>query len=424
MTPDGWRVLRIGEIARVVSGIGFPREYQGNRVGPLPIFKVSDMNAPGNERELRVAANTVDAHVLSTLKGTAHPAGTVVFPKVGAALLTNKRRRLAVASAFDNNVMGLVPTACDPIYLYYRMQTIDFSNYVQQGAVPSVNGSTIGSIRVLVPTLPEQRKIAAILSSVDDAVEKTQAVIDEVQVVKRGLMQDLLTRGVAADGRVRPAQEKAPQLYKDSPLGWIPTTWETALLDDIATRGSGHTPNKKRADYWNGTVKWVSLADSWRLDRVHVSDTDRKITQAGIGGSSAVLHPAGIVVLSRDAGVGKSAITTCEMAVSQHFMCWKCGPRLNNYYLYYWLQYRKREFERIATGSTIPTIGLRFFQCYRLKVPVDIREQKIIAASLLAADQRILALENELQVRREVRLALMSVLLTGELRIIPDLETP
>ena len=254
----------------------------------------------------------------------------------------------------------------------------------------------------------------------DDAIEKTRAVIDQVQVVKRGLMQELLTRGVTADGRVRPPQEKAPQLYKESPRGWIPTVWETTLLDGIATRGSGHTPNKKHSDYWNGTIKWVSLADSWRLDRVHISDTDRKITQAGIDGSSAVLHPAGIVVLSRDAGVGKSAITTCEMAVSQHFMCWKCGPQLNNYYLYYWLQYRKREFERIATGSTIPTIGLRFFRYYSLNVPVDIREQEIIAASLLAADQKMFRLEDGLQALKEVRLALMSILLTGELRVTPD----
>ena len=325
-------------------------------------------------------------------------------------------------------VLGPRPNVTCPRFVYYLAKNPAFRSF----AISRMRGTSgrqrvpvnvFDDFEIGVPPLPEQRKIAAILSSVDDAIEKTQAVIDQVQFVKRGLMQELFTRGVAADGRVRPPQEKTPQLYKASPLGWIPAAWETALLDEIATRGSGHTPNKKRSDYWNGTLKWVSLADSWRLDRVHISDTDRKITQAGIEGSSAVLHPAGIVLLSRDAGVGKSAIATCEMAVSQHFMCWKCGPQLTNYYLYYWLQYRKREFERIAAGSTIPTIGLRFFQHYRLSVPIDIREQEIIAASLLSTDQRIFRLEDELQALRNVRSALMSVLLTGELRVIADRES-
>jgi type I restriction enzyme, S subunit len=108
--------------------------------------------------------------------------------------------------------------------------------------------------------------------------------------------------------------------YKQTDVGVIPEDWEVTLLDSVAKRGSGHTPDKLHPDYWGGEVKWISLQDSDRLDRHYIYDTAAKITPAGIANSSAKLHPAGTLVLSRDAGVGKSAIMKVDMAVSQHFM--------------------------------------------------------------------------------------------------------
>ena len=113
--------------------------------------------------------------------------------------------------------------------------------------------------------------------------------------------------------------------FKPSEAGLIPDEWNVVLLDSVAKRGSGHTPDKKHSEYWGGDIKWVSLQDSDRLDKLFISDTEAKITPAGIANSSANIHPAGTVVLSRDAGVGKSAIMASEMAVSQHFMAWRCG---------------------------------------------------------------------------------------------------
>lgn len=315
--------------------------------------------------------------------------------------------------------------AIDQRLLYYCLLLPETQSAIARritgSAQPGLNSQFVDAVRITIPPNPhEQQRIAEILSTVDEAIEQTEALIAKTQQIKAGLTQDLFTRGVTADGQLRPPREEAPQLYKESPLGWIPKEWDTVLLDGISTRGSGHTPNKNHPEYWNGTIKWVSLADSWRLDRVHISDTEHKITQAGIENSSAVLHPAGIVVLSRDAGVGKSAVTTSEMAVSQHFMCWRCGPRLHNYYLYYWLQHRKWEFENIATGSTIPTIGLRFFRHYRINVPEHVAEQSRIAETLLAAEEQVFALEQDLWKLRCLRVGLMQDLLTGRVSVTVD----
>jgi type I restriction enzyme S subunit len=204
--------------------------------------------------------------------------------------------------------------------------------------------------------------------------------------------------------------------YKQTEVGVIPGQWDHVLLDSIANRGSGHTPDKKHPEYWNGSIKWISLADSPDLDRVYIDDTFAKVTPAGITNSSAVVHPAGTVVLSRDAGVGKSAIMRTEMAVSQHFMAWTCGPELNNHYLYYWLQANKQEFERIASGNTIKTIGLPYFKDLKLPKP-DLPEQTAIAEALGSADALLGGLDRLIAKKRGLKQAAMQQLLTGQTRL-------
>lgn len=87
---------------------------------------------------------------------------------------------------------------------------------------------------VNLPPIEQQRDIAEILSTADEAIEQTEALIAKTQQIKAGLMHDLFTRGVTADGQLRPPREEAPHLYKESPLGWIPKEWDTPTLSTIA----------------------------------------------------------------------------------------------------------------------------------------------------------------------------------------------
>lgn len=195
------------------------------------------------------------------------------------------------------------------------------------------------------------------------------------------------------------------------------------LLDSLAVRGSGHTPNKQQPVYWNGGIKWVSLADSRKLDDLCISNTDKEISELGLKNSSAVLHPAGTVILSRDAGVGKSAILGHEMAISQHFIAWRCKPtKLNNIYLYYWLQRDKPKFEGIASGSTIVTIGLQFFRAYSIAAPREVDEQIAISTKLENADSEIAQTTLQSRKLRRIKSALVQDLLTGNRRVTALLE--
>ena len=316
--------------------------------------------------------------------------------------------------------------ALDSRFLYYALPDAvsrTATDVAIKGA--TLNKASLAAIPLRHPALPIQQRIAAIITNVDNAIESTEALIEKHQQIKAGLMHDLFTRGVLASGELRPTRAAAPELYREQSGSWFPEGWQFERLDDLALRGSGHTPNKDVAEYWNGGIKWVSLADSYRLDTLYISDTESTISHRGIQNSSAVLHPAGIVVLSRDAGVGKSAITTEPMAVSQHFMCWKCDQRLDNHFLYYWLQFQKRTFENIAMGSTILTIGLPYFKKLRIACPVDLEEQRRIAIRLKAADENLFALQRRLSKLRTQKLGLMQDLLTGKVPVkVPEPAIP
>ena len=204
-------------------------------------------------------------------------------------------------------------------------------------------------------------------------------------------------------------------------LDSIPQDWKYDLLDKFAVRCSGHTPSQSYPEYWNGGIKWISLADSRRLDSGYIFETDKEISEEGLKNSSAELHPAETVVLSRDAGIGKSAVMSAPMAVSQHFIAWKCDntAKLHSWFLYNWLQLNKTEFERQAVGSTIKTIGLPYFKKLKIAVP-PFSEQKTIAQILSTWDQAITATEQLLANSQQQKKALMQQLLTGKKRLLDE----
>lgn len=208
-------------------------------------------------------------------------------------------------------------------------------------------------------------------------------------------------------------------MARDIPENSLPSGWIYGLLDKFTIRCSGHTPSKSKPEYWNGGVKWISLSDTFRLDKGYVYETEKQISEEGIKHSSAVLHPAETVVLSRDAGIGKSGVMAEPMAVSQHFIAWKCDNRstINSWFLYNWLQLHQKEFERQAVGSTIKTIGLPYFKKLKIALPPYL-EQKKIAKILSTWDKAISTTELLLTNSQQQKKALMQQLLTGKKRFL------
>ena len=171
----------------------------------------------GNEKYIRCANNYVDQLDAAELGGTPLPEGTVIFPKVGAAIATNKKRILTMPTLIDNNVVGISLVSqeiCDSRYLFYWFETVDLSSFANVSAVPSITGSRLQQATISLPPLHEQFSIADVLDSIDVAIERTEAVIAATETLRDSLLHELLTHGVPGwhtpSGRTCPASAPSP----------------------------------------------------------------------------------------------------------------------------------------------------------------------------------------------------------------------
>jgi hypothetical protein len=191
----GWEDTFIGEVTSFAGGYAFPDRYQGKISGDVPFFKVSDMNRSADGKHLVESANYVGFEELKQMKAKSWPVGTVVFPKVGAALLTEKRRVLSVEGAFDNNCMGLIPgPSMMSDFLYARMCGVRLGELAQQGAVPSVNQSHIAAIPIAVPPPEVQVKAVGAIRAMHTLVDTLGREVQRIQFMRENLLHDLVSR--------------------------------------------------------------------------------------------------------------------------------------------------------------------------------------------------------------------------------------
>jgi type I restriction enzyme S subunit len=158
------------------------------------------------------------------------------------------------------------------------------------------------------------------------------------------------------------------------------------LLTDVARLATGHTPDRAKPKYWNGTIPWISLTDIRDLDGTVARQTIQNVTPLGIENSSSVLLPAGTVCFSRTASVGFVTMMGQEMATSQDFMNWVCGPKLDPTYLMWALIMSRQRLLALSSGSTHRTIYMRVVEQFRVLLP-PIKLQREFARRVAAVEK-------------------------------------
>ena len=147
-------------------------------------------------------------------------------------------------------------------YIFYSLVHKNITKYLNSGTRSKLNRSELEKIEIDFPeTKGEEDKIADILSTCDTAIEKTQAAIAKYKVIKQGMLHDLFTRGIdIQSGKFRPRYQEAPELYKESKLGWIPKEWEVLNLEKIGDFKNGI--NKEKTAFGHGTL-FVNIGDAY-----------------------------------------------------------------------------------------------------------------------------------------------------------------
>jgi type I restriction enzyme, S subunit len=270
---------------------------------------------------------------------------------------------------------------------------------------------------VVLPRQDEQVAIAAFLdretTKIDALVAEQERLIELLKEKRQAVIFHAVTKGLNPD---------APM--KNSGHAWIgtvPAHWDIVKMKWVATMDSGHTPDKKIPEYWDGDFAWVSLNDTGYLkDHDYISDTAYRITELGMSNSSAHLLPKRAVVFSRDATIGRCAITTKPMAVSQHFIAWICGEMLVPEYLLLRLRSMEPELESLTTGATVRTIGMPEVRTLVTPLP-PIDEQRAIVEHVATLTSQHDALMSEVGraifLMQERRSALISAAVTGQIDV-------
>lgn len=248
-------------------------------------------------------------------------------------------------------------------YFYYYLGSQEIKNKLSSKAagavVKNLNKDIVKSLEIPLPPLAEQQRIAAILDKADAIRRKRQQAIQLADEFLRAVFQH----------------------HSCSPLALKPMTdiydgYEWVKLSEVARLESGHTPSRKRDDYWGGDIKWLSLKDVKSMNGAYLYDTQDKPTQLGIDNSSARVLPKGTVALCRTASVGKCVILGDDMATSQDYVNWVCGSRIIPEFLYATLLISDRFFDGLKQGSTHKTIYVPTVKDFHICLPpMDIQEK-------------------------------------------------
>jgi len=278
----------------------------------------------------------------------------------------------------------------------------------------------VAGMLIPVPALREQRPIADYLDAetarIDGLVASYAVLVERLREVRTTITV------VGVGGHPLAAPRRA------STLPWlteVPTHWGEVKLTMLARLGSGHTPSRDHPEWWlDPTIPWITTGEVWQLrdDRIeYLSKTREQISELGLANSSAELHPAGTVVLSRTASAGYSAIMATEMATSQDYVTWTCGPLLHPRFLLLCLRAMRQDLlGRLAMGSTHQTIYVPDIQSIRVPLPPIEEQDHLIEwvwARLRRIDGAVDAINRQIELLEERRQALITAAVTGQLEI-------
>jgi type I restriction enzyme S subunit len=303
-------------------------------------------------------------------------------------------------------------------FLQYAVeQNVGFLHRRSQGSTfLAISSRDLHQMEVPHPQRVVQDKIADILLTIDGAIHHTDALIEKHKQIKTGLMHDLFTRGLDASGHLRPPREEAPQLYKESPLGWLPKEWTTTTLEACAEVDRGMFTARPRNDpkYYGGTSPFIQTGDvTASIGRILVSYSQTLNKHGRLISKS---FPAGSIMITIAANIADTCILGIPMFAPDSLVGAAPKSGQDSRFLELSIRTRKQFLSSRAPQSAQKNINLQDLRPLMLPRPSS-QEQMRISERYEAADASLQSLEAERTKLLFLKQGLMNDLLTGEVPI-------
>lgn len=236
----------LGELGHIRSGVGFPDKEQGGKEG-IPFFKISDMNLAGNEVAMLVANNYVTKNqVEKNGWKIIEETPSLIFAKVGAALMLNRKRLVNRPFLIDNNTMSYsLSNKWDRDFALALFQTIHLPRYAQVGALPSYNASDISTIQVSLPPLEEQSFVGSLFRTIDDLLASYKDNLDNYKSIKKTMLSKMFPK----------VGQTVPEIRLDGFEGeWEKDIFKNYLTESRILGDSGREAKKITVKLWGKGV--------------------------------------------------------------------------------------------------------------------------------------------------------------------------
>ena len=357
---DDWEQRKLGEIGKAISGIGFPEKEQGGDKG-IPFYKVSDMNNAGNEREMYNSNNYVtNEQITKNHWNVICDVPAILFAKVGAAVMLDRKRLCRFPFLLDNNSMTFVfdKNKLDNEYSKALFDTIYLPSLIQVGALPSYNAPQVEGIDIIIPKIEEQKDIGNIFKQIDNLITLHQRKCDKLVELKKSLLEKMFPQNNSVIPEIR---------FKG-----FTDDWEQRKLGDISTFKQGNQVDldKQYNDFNNERIRFIRIVD-YTQNTDDIRYIDKNFTNNVIDKKDVI-----IVRYGATAGFVGRGITG---VLANNMFTVNPDKSLTREYLYTYLKQEKiyKKLNNSNGSSAMPALNFGTVKALEIVYPNNVEQLKI-----------------------------------------------
>jgi type I restriction enzyme S subunit len=413
--PEEWEVINLDKIIDLKRGISW-RKDEANKEGiGIPVIGIPNIKENGkiDFKDTYFLTKNISSDKMVRINDILFVGSSGSIKNIGRNVLIKEIQQNKFTYASFTFLGRVNPLNANTVYIFYLLNSsfVDYGRYTRRASDGKYNFQLTqfkNEQKIPLPPLPEQQKIAAVLSAVQEAKEKTEAVIAATKALKKSMMKHLFTYGP-----VSPEETETVSL-KETEIGPVPEDWEVVKLGEVAETYSGGTPSREQKKYFKGKIGWLK---SGELNDNNIYLTQEYITEEALKKSSAkYVENNTLLIAMYGATVGKVGLAKAKFTINQAICAVNLNEKLWPEFYFFYFQMIRNKLLSMRFGGAQPNVNQQIIKQISLPLPPLPIQQKI-ASILSAIDAKIEAEENKKKALEELFKSLLHNLMTGKIRV-------